>query len=284
MRDVAADAQGGLYVSTESHGVYRLIQSTADVEVTITSAPPGRRLTIDGQAYSNPHTFTWAVGSSHDISTTSPQQGSPGIRYVWNSWSNGQPISHSYVAASGPAATLTANFDVEYSLTMAAGPGGGISPGTTWHASGTPVQIRATPDAGYAFDRWAGTGPGSYTGTDNPVTVTVSSAITETAYFRQVTGTGENAALPRTLVLRQNAPNPCRGFTSFEIGLPRPQSATLVITDLLGRERARVLDRAQLGAGTHVASFDATSLPPGVYLYRLEAESGMRAGRMVVVR
>jgi photosystem II stability/assembly factor-like uncharacterized protein len=284
LRDVLADAQGGLYVSTEAHGVYRLAQSAADVEVTVTTAPPGRRLTIDGQVYSNTHTFTWPLGSSHNISTTSPQQGSPGIRYVWISWSNGQPMSHSYTVASGAAVTLTANFTMEYSLTMNAGTGGTVSPGTTWQTAGAQLQILATPNAGYAFDRWLGSGPGSYSGTDNPATITVSSAITETAQFRQVTGTDENAALPRTLVLRQNAPNPCVGNTMFEIGLPHPQSVTLVITDLLGRECARVLDRAQLGAGTHVTAFDAATLPPGVYLYRLDAESGMRAGRMVVMR
>ncbi|MBE0643364.1 MAG: T9SS type A sorting domain-containing protein [Bacteroidetes bacterium] len=258
--------------------------NAAGREITVTTAPSGRRVTVDGQDYSNRTTFTWNVGSSHQISTASPQQGSPGIRYVWNSWSNAQPMTHTYVVAAGPAVELTANFDMEYSLTMTAGTGGTVSPGTSWHGTGTRVQIRATPQGGYEFDRWVGSGVSSYSGTDNPATVTITNAITENAVFRQVTDVRDDPSMPRTMQLEQNAPNPCASFTVFSFVLPRAQAVSLVVTDLLGRECARVCDRRTFPAGAQRIGFDASVLRPGVYLYRLESAGETRSGRMIVIR
>ncbi|MEK7996125.1 MAG: hypothetical protein AAB403_20190, partial [Planctomycetota bacterium] len=69
----------------------------------------------------------------------------------------------------------------QYSLTTAMSPSGGgtISPASGWYNSGTPVTITATPAAGYQFNGFTGTvNSGS-----NPLTVTMNSAMTETANF-----------------------------------------------------------------------------------------------------
>ncbi len=54
---------------------------------------------------------------------------------------------------------------------------------------GQTVQVAATPDPGYTFSSWTGSGTGSYTGTQNPAPVTVDAQVAETANF--VAGSSE---------------------------------------------------------------------------------------------
>ncbi len=52
------------------------------------------------------------------------------------------------------------------------------------YSVGTSVSITATPPSGYTFASWTGTGTGSYTGSGNPASVTMDSAVTETANYQ----------------------------------------------------------------------------------------------------
>ncbi len=58
-----------------------------------------------------------------------------------------------------------------------------MSPASGFFNSGQSVQITATPNIGLIFNGWTGSGTGSYTGSDNPATVTVNGPTTETAAF-----------------------------------------------------------------------------------------------------
>jgi hypothetical protein len=80
-------------------------------------------------------------------------------------------------------ATYTATFKTQYFLTMSHGTGGTVSPGSGWKNSGAIVSISATPANGYSFSSWTGTGTGSYSGTNNPASVTMGGPITENATF-----------------------------------------------------------------------------------------------------
>ncbi|HVP22476.1 MAG TPA: DUF2341 domain-containing protein [Conexivisphaerales archaeon] len=74
----------------------------------------------------------------------------------------------------------------QYYLTMRTGGSGHgtVSPSSGWYNASTVVPISATPDPGcYSFQNWAGSGNGSYTGTNNPWNVTMYSNITETGRF-----------------------------------------------------------------------------------------------------
>src|SRR4029077_8155587 len=73
----------------------------------------------------------------------------------------------------------------QYYLTMSAGTGGSVSPSSGWENSGAAVAISATPPTGYSFSGWTGSGTGSYSGTSNPASITMSGPITETAAFTQ---------------------------------------------------------------------------------------------------
>jgi hypothetical protein len=70
---------------------------------------------------------------------------------------------------------------------MAGGTGGTVSPTSGWKNSGAAVSIRATPASGYSFGNWTGTGSGSFSGTTNPASITMSGPITENATFTQNT-------------------------------------------------------------------------------------------------
>ena len=152
--------------------------------VTITTSPAvgSGYVTVDGTAISTPQTFNWAVGSTHTLAAVSPVSCGAGCQYVWQSWSDGGAQSHTYTVPSS-GVTVTANFLTQYQLTMQAGTGGSVSPSSAWYNSGLSVQISASPNSGYAFSSWSGSGSGAYSGSANPATITMNGPITETASF-----------------------------------------------------------------------------------------------------
>ena len=167
-----------------------------NVQVTIQTNPSDRSFTVDQTTYTSTQTFTWAAGSSHTISATSPQSGATGTQYVWSNWSDGGAISHTVSPVTNT--TFTANFATQHFLTTNSGTCGSVSPSSNWYNSGQVVQITATPNNGCTFTGWTGSGSGSYTGADNPVAVTMNGPITETATFSQNPPTVTTAAASDT--------------------------------------------------------------------------------------
>ena len=123
----------------------------------------------------------WVPGSSHTVSTTSPQSGGTGVQYVWTSWSGGGTISHTVAPTTNN--TYTANFNTQYFLTMGHNTGGSVSPASGWKTSGATISISATPSSGYRFTNWTGSGNGSFTGTNSAASMTMNGSITEMATF-----------------------------------------------------------------------------------------------------
>jgi len=149
--------------------------------VTVQTNPVGLAFSVDGTTYNATQSFSWDPGSSHTIATTSPQSGGTGVRYVWKNWSGGGAISHSVAPTTNK--TFTANFGTQYYLTMSHNTGGTVTPASGWKASGATISISATPSSLYHFTNWTGTGTGSYSGTNNPASITMGGPITETATF-----------------------------------------------------------------------------------------------------
>jgi len=58
-----------------------------------------------------------------------------------------------------------------------------VSPASGWKADGAIISIRATASSGYHFSNWIGTGTGSYSGTNNPASITMNEPISETGTF-----------------------------------------------------------------------------------------------------
>ena len=152
------------------------------VTVTVDTSPPLLNFLVDGTVYPLPQNFYWQQGTQHTLSTTSPQYGT-GVVFTFANWSGGGAILHTVIAPSS-ATTYTANFTMQYLLTVNGGVGGSVSPpGDGYYGPGQVVPLWATPSSGYAFVGWAGTGPGSYSGTNARDSVTMNGPITETATF-----------------------------------------------------------------------------------------------------
>jgi hypothetical protein len=78
-------------------------------------------------------------------------------------------------------------------------------------------------------------------------------------------------------------PNPFAGRSTLAFTLAEASDVRLAVYDALGREVAVLVD-GPVEAGAHQAAFDASALPSGVYLYRLQAGAAAQTGRLTVVR
>ena len=98
---------------------------------------------------------------------------------------------------------------------------------------------------------------------------------------------GAQELLPSAYALEPNYPNPFNPTTEIRFALPEAANVRLVVYDALGREVARLVE-GPVGTGYQHAPFDASNLPSGVYLYRMEATGGKEAfsktGQMVLVK
>lgn len=94
---------------------------------------------------------------------------------------------------------------------------------------------------------------------------------------------GEERDHPKKLALEQNYPNPFNPFTSIRFSLPYEGLVSLEVYDKLGRKVA-VLVNEVVPAGEHRASFDASSLSSGVYLYRLRLDAQTEVRKMTLAK
>lgn len=86
------------------------------------------------------------------------------------------------------------------------------------------------------------------------------------------------------LTLDVPAPNPVREQARFAFTLPAASEVRLEVFDTLGREVAVVARDEFYGAGAQRVTFDAHTLPAGVYVARLRVGAASRVQRFTVVR
>ncbi len=89
--------------------------------------------------------------------------------------------------------------------------------------------------------------------------------------------------MPESIRLNEPYPNPFNSSTKISYYLPVDSQAKLSVTDLAGRE-VLTLEECWLKAGEHESAIDASALPSGVYVVRLEAGGTVRAVKMACIR
>lgn len=198
------------------------IPSTSPM-TTVYSNPQDRWVYVDGTFFYTPKNFspyydsTWTPGSSHTVSTVTPQQPySINTRYDFTSWSNGGAISQTIKAPAAGIAGLRANFTPSYVLAnwINADCAGTVtlSPqpdDTGFYANNTQVQISQTPASGWTFNNWQY----DVTGTANPATITVNDE-------KLVQANYNTSATPLTIsrLMPTGVPAGYRAFTLFILG------------------------------------------------------------------
>ena len=88
---------------------------------------------------------------------------------------------------------------------------------------------------------------------------------------------------PTGFVLDQNYPNPFNPTTKISFFVPKSDTYSLRVYNLLGQEIA-ILVSSHLQAGYHSVDFDAEKLPSGVYIYRLEGENISLSKKMIYIK
>ncbi|MBU1707534.1 T9SS type A sorting domain-containing protein [bacterium] len=83
--------------------------------------------------------------------------------------------------------------------------------------------------------------------------------------------------------LSQNYPNPFNPTTTFNYTLKEAGMVTVKVFDITGREVATLVSEPQ-SVGKYSVTFDATSLPSGIYIYRLQANDFTAAHKMVLMK
>lgn len=89
--------------------------------------------------------------------------------------------------------------------------------------------------------------------------------------------------IPSSISLNQNYPNPFNPRTAIEYALPTESHVQMRVFDVLGREIATLVDEIKK-PGYHEASFDASNLASGIYIYRMNAGEFSSVKKMMVVK
>lgn len=97
------------------------------------------------------------------------------------------------------------------------------------------------------------------------------------------TSTPDNRDTPNVFALNQNYPNPFNPVTVIPYSIDETSHVRLTVYDLLGRRVAVLVDDIR-NAGNHYETFNASRLAGGVYMYRLENESRVLTGKMMLVK
>jgi YVTN family beta-propeller protein len=140
-----------------------------------------------------------SCSASYNYGTQITINAIPASGYAFTGWT-GSGTGNYYTGTTNPYTVTvtgntveTASFAPAYSLTMSAGVGGTVSPPSGNYPIGNVITISATPNSGYAFTGWTGSGTGSYNGMSNPSSVTINANIVETASFAPIYSLTMNA-------------------------------------------------------------------------------------------
>lgn len=161
-----------------------------------------------------------------------------------------------------------------------------VSYGYCWYTRNTTSIYRGASGSGWAIEYTAPAGNYRHFAQTRAGTtcwgVRSNGGITKAAYFFSgISQTGNE--IPASYRLGQNYPNPFNPVTKFKFQIPKHSAVNLTIYNTLGKE-VQTLVNQSLSPGTYEADFDGSSLPSGVYYYRLETGDFTETKKMVLIK
>jgi photosystem II stability/assembly factor-like uncharacterized protein len=140
--DLAFAADGKLVAATHGRGVWVY---TTKILVTLAEEPAGVSVTIDGVEYTSQellaNIFEWENGTTHTMQVTATILGSPGVRYVFQHWTDGsRDLSRSItVRKHGDYSAL---YNTQYELKVISDFGN--PQGSGWYDAGSKATFSVT--------------------------------------------------------------------------------------------------------------------------------------------
>jgi N-acetylmuramoyl-L-alanine amidase len=104
-----------------------------------------------------------------------------------------------------------------------------------------------------------------------------------TATFSPTDVEEEIGTTPTEFSLQQNYPNPFNPNTQIKFSVPQTTNVKVLVTDLLGREVATLVND-NLTAGNYSVNFDAINLSSGVYFYTLITDNFKQSRKMILMK
>ncbi len=90
-------------------------------------------------------------------------------------------------------------------------------------------------------------------------------------------------ANPTEFVLEQNYPNPFNPSTTIQFSLAQAGNVSLKVYDVLGQQVAELVN-GELSSGSYKVTFDASLLPSGMYIYKIDAPNFTNTKKMLLVK
>jgi photosystem II stability/assembly factor-like uncharacterized protein len=176
-------------------------------------------------------------------------------------------------SAGGNSVNCISGLENEYWATVGSGIAYTNDTGKSWKYSSPGyhgfIQLQALSfsSAGSAINGWA-------VGEDGIIL----------HYRRGLTGVKPDLrTIPAAFVLEQNYPNPFNPATFINYQLPNASHVRLSVYNMLGQEVTTLVNEIEQ-AGAQSVRFDASNLPSGVYLYRLQAGTYTSVKKLVLIR
>ncbi len=91
------------------------------------------------------------------------------------------------------------------------------------------------------------------------------------------------ASEPKSFTLEQNYPNPFNPSTEIQYSIPKSGIVTLKVYNLLGQEVMTLVNQQQI-AGIYNVNFNASNLPSGIYMFRLQSGNFTMTKKMTLLK
>ena len=251
---------------------------------------------------------TTTGGGTFDYGTIVTVTATPNVGYAFLNWTSGGALvstSQNYTFTVSGIYNLVANFMMLPVLTVTpdfitVGPGSGTASFNVTNTGGGTMDWTAVSDIFWIKIKTGASGTNGGTinvtydhnnsasriGTITIIAAGVSGSpkIVEIRQDEPVTFVENlNLGIPDDFRLEQNYPNPFNPSTKIRYGLPKESNVVLTVYNILGEEVAKLVNDVQ-SAGYYEASFAATNLSSGIYVYRISAGNFSQIRKMLLIK